>query len=153
MGIFLFWFPFCRPALCNNDATLRAMTSAVYIDFSSKSGLGQTFTCTHFESLGCGLMIQAICSPVCRPACSAIAYLHFCHRPHIFFEPSVINIILWIAVLYQSRQLGELAFAFDKGRDLEVNSSPPVCHAPGAWTVEGSWLPSSIFKIGCQNGE
>ena len=75
---------------------------------------------------------------MCRPASNAIVTLHFSHHPHILLEPSMINIVLLVAVLHQSRALGELAFAFDKGRDPEVDYFPPFCHAPGAWAVEGS---------------
>ena len=41
-------------------------------------------------------------------------------------------------MLPQSKELGKLAFAFDEGRDLEVDSSPSFYHALGVWAVECS---------------
>jgi hypothetical protein len=60
----------------------------------------------------------------------------------------MIKIILGVAMLHQSRQLGELPVAFDEGQDIEVDSSLPFCHFSGTGAVVGSYPPPPIFKMG-----
>ena len=48
--------------------------------------------------------------------CNVGVSLHFrfCHRPHTLLEPPMVNIILYVAMLHQGGELGELVLAFDK---------------------------------------
>ena len=72
--------------------------------------------------------------------CNVGVSLHFrfCHRPHTLLEPPMVNIILYVAMLHQGGELGELVLAFDKVQAIEIDSFPPFCHAPGTWAVVGS---------------
>ena len=64
----------------------------------------------------------------------------------------MINIILGVSVLDQSRQLGGLPVAFDEGQDFEVDSSPLILSC--SWIRgSGRFSAPSILKIGWQGGK